>query len=65
MNATIMDVVRDPKGEGKEGNSIVKCDSPTLPPEGFSDSHAPFYYVGITMNGREVTMTNKTFTYYI
>jgi hypothetical protein len=54
MNATIM-----------EGD-IVKCDSPPLPPNfGFSEAGAPFYYIGITLNGKEITNSSIKFIYYI
>lgn len=43
MNATIME------------EDIIKCDSPPLPPNfGFSDEGAPFYYIGLTLNGKEI-----------
>jgi hypothetical protein len=32
---------------------------------GFSDSGAPFYYVAITLNGKEKTEQLIKFTYYI
>jgi len=54
MNATILE------------QDIIKCDSPPLPPNfGFSDSAAPFYYIGITLNGKEITNTTIKFVYYI
>lgn len=56
MNATILE------------NDIIKCDSPPLPPSmGFSDSRSPYYYVEVTLNGKEVTLTDPKikFMYYI
>jgi hypothetical protein len=56
MNATIMET------------DIIKCDSPPLPPNmGFAGegNSAPFYYIAITLNGKEITNTTLKFTYYI
>ncbi len=53
MNATIMET------------DIIKCDSPPLPPTmGFS-AGVPFYYIGITLNGKENVNTSLKFVYYI
>ena len=55
MNATIME------------DDIIKCDSPPLPPSfGYaSDTGAPFYYVSVTLNGREWADTRIKFIYYV
>lgn len=55
MNATILET------------DIIKCDSPPLPPNfGYSESGAaPFYYISVTLNGREFTNTSIKFIYYI
>lgn len=54
MNATILE------------HDIIKCDSPALPPNfGFSEGTAPFYYVAITLNGKEYTEAKIKFIYYI
>jgi len=54
MNATIME------------ENIIKCDSPPLPPSlGFAEAGAPFFYIGITLNGKEVTNSSLKFIYYI
>lgn len=54
MNATIMT------------NDSIKCDSPPLPPNlGFSDSGAPFYYISLTLNGKDRLNTTMKFVYYV
>ena len=54
MNATIME------------SDLIKCDSPPLPASfGFSDSGAPFYYLSVTLNGKDIAGPYQTFTYYI
>jgi hypothetical protein len=55
MNATILE------------SNIIKCDSPPLPPNfGYSESGAaPFYYISVTLNGREFANTSIKFIYYI
>ena len=54
MNATILEP------------DIIKCDSPPLPPSmGFSEDHSPFYFVGLTLNGKEFTESKLKFIYYI
>lgn len=54
MNATIME------------EDIIKCDSPPLPPSfGYADNSAPFYFVSITLNGKEITDAKIKFIYYI
>lgn len=56
MNATILE------------EDIIKCDSPPLSSTmGFSDSRASFYYVEVTLNGKEITATDPKikFIYYI
>ncbi len=59
MNATIM------------APDLIKCDSPTLPRllgtavQGFSDSHAPFYFIAVTLNGVETSNSNIKFIYYV
>jgi hypothetical protein len=54
MNATILE------------QDIIKCDSPPLPPNfGFSEAGAPFYYIGITLNGKEMINSTIKFIYYI
>ena len=54
MNATIME------------DDIIKCDSPPLPPSfGYADTGAPFFFVAITLNGREFTDAKIKFIYYI
>lgn len=54
MNATIME------------SNIIKCDSPPLTgSQGYSDSSAPFYYISITLNGKEITDSRIKFIYYV
>lgn len=54
MNATIME------------SDIIKCDTPQLPPSyGYSDVGVPFYYVSVTLNGKEISDSKIKFTYYV
>jgi hypothetical protein len=54
MNATIMD------------ETLIKCDSPPLEQGHQTEGNtAPFYFVSLTLNGREFTENKYKFQYYI
>ena len=44
---------------------IIKCDSPPLEQSTSSGDEAPFYFLEITINGKEISGPKAKFTYYL